>query len=87
MITTTILSFLPQIGFACTATAAAATCLVKIKRKTPISRKDADVLWKLHKQAAHCPGHRRQLQTGKHGEITGFECQCGYRYTQKRPLV
>jgi hypothetical protein len=85
---TTITSILPHIGIVCSAVAAVTLYyLFKANRNAPISRKDADILWKLHKQDSHCAGHKWLAQVSKHGDITGFQCQCGYRYTQKRPLL
>jgi len=82
-----IITVLPPIGIACTAIAAATISLAIAKRKTPITRKDADILWKLHKQTTHCTSRKWQPQTDELGKITGFQCQCGYSYTQKRPLL
>ncbi len=86
----TITNILPQIGIASAAAVAAvstALFLVKAKRNAPLTQKEADILWKLHKQNTHCKSHKYKTHTGKHGEMTGFKCQCGYRYAQKRPLI
>jgi hypothetical protein len=82
-----ITTILPQIGIVCTVAVAAALYLLKAKRNAPITRKEAEILWKLHKQNQRCTSHKWQPQNRKNGQITGFQCQCGYRYTQKRPLL
>ncbi len=82
-----ITTILPQIGIACMAAAAAALFIVKAKRSAPISRKEATILWKLHKQTCHCKSQKYEIRMTKRGEMTGFKCECGYRYTQKRPLL
>ncbi|HTY74001.1 MAG TPA: hypothetical protein VMD05_00355 [Candidatus Nanoarchaeia archaeon] len=58
-------TILPQIGIACTVTAAAITStlyLAKAKRNSPITRKEADILWKLHKQTTNCSSRKWQPQ-------------------------
>lgn len=57
------------------------------KRNVPITINDAKMLWKIHKQSANCAGHKWRLITRRSGKIQGFECECGYKYTQIRPLV
>jgi len=52
----------------------------------PLSVKEAEMLWKAHKQSSHCraEGWRQILYKGR---LVGFECDCGYKYLQKRPLT
>lgn len=57
------------------------------KRKIPMTPKEADILWKLHKKNTKCNSHKMKPRITKRGEITGFRCQCGYKYTQQRPLL
>ena len=80
-------TILPQIVTACAATVAATTYLATAKRTSPISHKDATILWKLHKQNASCNSEKMKPITMESGEIAGFQCQCGYCYAQKRPLL
>jgi hypothetical protein len=56
-------------------------------RNVTITLEDAKTLWKIHKNSANCTGHRWQPVSRRGGKIAGFRCECGYRYTQKRPLV
>lgn len=56
------------------------------KHYAPLTPEEARVLWKIHKQDANCPSTRwRKIQKG--GKIIGFECECGYRHIQKRPIA
>ena len=75
------------VGIVSTVAASLALYLLQAHRSTPISEKEADMLWKLHKQNDRCNSHKWHLSKGEKGEILGFECQCGYQYSQKRPLV
>ncbi len=57
------------------------------KRNVNITLEDAKTLWKIHKNSANCTGHKWQPLSRRGGKIAGFRCECGYKYTQKRPLV
>ncbi len=61
--------------------------ITSAKRDAPITVNDAKVLWKLHKQSTNCTGHKWRCVTCKNGKVLGFECACGYKYTQKRLLL
>ena len=56
------------------------------KRYVPITRLEAKALWHIHKQTIRCGAKKcKEIKCG--GKIVGFECACGYRHYQKRPLV
>lgn len=58
----------------------------KAKHYCPITPTEARQLWKIHKNYTHCNGRKwRQVKNGK--KTVGFQCECGFRHTQKRPLV
>ncbi|MBT0158433.1 hypothetical protein G4O51_00430 [Candidatus Bathyarchaeota archaeon A05DMB-2] len=57
------------------------------KRNVTITLEDANTLWKIHKNSSNCTGHHWQPISRRGGKIFGFRCECGYKYTQKRPLV
>jgi hypothetical protein len=57
------------------------------KRNVSITVNDAEILWKLHKKSTNCAGHTWRLIKRRNSKISGFECECGYKYTQKRPLI
>ena len=60
--------------------------MVGVKRKCPITTDEAKVLWKIHKKTAHCSGQKWEPIARK-GKLEGFQCECGYHYAQKRPLI
>lgn len=43
--------------------------------------------WKLHKHQANCKAPRIQSLLTKHGEVVGFQCECGYKFLQTRLLT
>jgi hypothetical protein len=57
------------------------------KRNVSITFDDAKTLWQIHKKTANCSGHKWNPISRKGGKISGFQCECGYKYTQKRPLL
>ena len=80
---TTLIPPIAAAGIAAGAIIYAATA----KRKVPMTAKEADFVWKLHKKNTDCASHKMHPRITKHGKITGFRCQCGYKYTQQRPLM
>jgi len=60
--------------------------LTSAKHYAPITFDEAKILWKIHKQLVHCNGKRwREVKRG--GKIIGFECECGHKHIQRRPIV
>lgn len=57
------------------------------KRNVTITHSDAKALWKIHKKSTKCSGHKWRPTSRRNGKISGFECECGYKYTQKRPII
>ncbi|MEM3730393.1 MAG: hypothetical protein QW667_02675 [Candidatus Bathyarchaeia archaeon] len=56
------------------------------KHYFPITPDEAKILWKIHKKTAGCSSTKwRKIE--RRGKIIGFECQCGYKHIQKRPIV
>ena len=56
------------------------------KDYAPLTAKEAEILWKIHKQHTKCNGGK-WLGIRREDKIVGFECACGYRHIQKRPIV
>ena len=71
--------------------AALATVLLCVmasaKRGVPITVDEAKVLWKIHKKNSDCNGHKWQPLKRKGDKIKGFQCECGYKYKQIKPIV
>ncbi|MEM3051499.1 MAG: hypothetical protein QXJ40_05380, partial [Candidatus Bathyarchaeia archaeon] len=57
------------------------------KHNVTITRDEAKTLWKIHKKTTNCKSHKWRPISLKNGKITGFECECGYKYQQTRPIV
>ena len=57
------------------------------KRHVPLTLEEAKMLWKIHKQDTNCRYRKWQPISRRNGKITGFKCECGYKHTQKRPMV
>jgi hypothetical protein len=54
------------------------------KTLQPMTREEAELRWKLHKEESKCSGYRiKELQMTK-SHIVGFRCECGYEFTQRR---
>ena len=66
------------------------TCAVAfalVKRSAPITAKDAKMIWMIHRENSSCGSHRWKPLRRSKDKIVGFQCECGYTYTQKKPLV
>ena len=60
---------------------------VAIKRTIPITIEDAKVMWTLHKQNSRCKCRKWRLLGRKEDKVIGFQCECGYKYKQKKPII
>jgi len=60
--------------------------LISAKDYAPLTRKEAELLWKIHKQNTNCNA-KKWHTIRRRGKIVGFECECGYRHIQKRPIA
>jgi hypothetical protein len=61
--------------------------LTSAKRNVAITFEDAKALWQIHRKTANCSGHKWNPISRKGEKISGFQCECGYTYTQRRPLI
>ena len=52
----------------------------------PMTKKEAETLWKFHKQKDCCKAETWQEITEKK-KLVGYECECGYKHIQKKHLV
>jgi hypothetical protein len=60
--------------------------LTSAKDYAPLTSKEAEMLWKIHRQDANCNAKKWHIIKYK-GKIIGFECECGHKNTQKRPIA
>jgi hypothetical protein len=58
----------------------------RAKDYAPITSTEAKQLWVIHQQGSHCTS-KKWRQVRKRDVTVGFECGCGYKYMQQRPLV
>jgi len=56
------------------------------KHFAPITYNEARILWKIHIKNANCNG-RRWREIRCKDAIIGFECECGYKHIQRRPII
>jgi hypothetical protein len=56
------------------------------KHYAPITRTEARALWHIHKHTVGCNG-RKCKEIRRRDRIVGFECDCGYKHIQKRPII
>ena len=61
--------------------------MIAVKRSEPITVDEAKMLWKIHKKTTHCGGKKWQPITRKGDKLKGFQCECGYNYSQERPML
>jgi hypothetical protein len=60
--------------------------LLSAKRVVPLTREEAETLWKVHKQQALCRARGWQEIVNKN-KIIGFECDCGHKHIQKKHII
>jgi hypothetical protein len=56
------------------------------KHYAPITSDEAKTLWKIHKQNIGCNA-KKWREISRRGKTIGFECECGYKHIQRRPIV
>ncbi len=61
--------------------------VIEVRKNVPITPDEAKILWKIHKQTTHCTAKDWEPISTRRGKLKGFRCECGYSYSQKRPLV
>jgi hypothetical protein len=65
---------------------AIAWLLLSAKRVVPLTREEAETLWKFHKQKTGCRAESwREIVRGN--RIIGFECECGHKHVQKKHII
>jgi hypothetical protein len=56
------------------------------KHYAPLSFMEARLLWRLHRLDVKCNARKwREIRKGN--KIVGFQCECGYKHIQRRPIV
>jgi len=60
--------------------------LLSAKRVVPLTREEAETLWKFHKQKTKCRAESWQ-EIVRGNKIIGFECECGHKHVQKKHII
>lgn len=60
--------------------------LFSAKQHAPITHREAEMLWQVHKQKAQC-GAEEWESLERRRKIIGFKCACGHKHVQERPVV
>jgi len=60
--------------------------LTRAKNYFPISTAEAKQLWMIHRRGMNCDS-KRWKQVKQHGTTVGFECECGFKHMQTKPIV
>ena len=60
--------------------------LLSAKRVVPLTRKEAETLWKFHKQKTNCRAESWR-EIVRRNKIIGFECKCGHKHVQKKHII
>ena len=60
--------------------------LLSARHVVPLTMKDAEMLWKFHRQKTCCKAETWHEIT-KRTKVIGYECECGFKHIQKKPLI
>jgi hypothetical protein len=64
-----------------------ALCIAATHRTIAITIENAKFMWTVHKQNSKCKCSNWYLLKPKNDKVNGFQCECGYRYDQKKSLL
>jgi hypothetical protein len=76
---------LALIVWGCLATCAL-WCVAVTNHSVPITLEEAELIWGIHKLNTNCTCNKWQPQKDRSGKIKGFKCECGFKYTQRKPI-
>ena len=60
--------------------------LLSARNVVPMTTEEIETLWKFHKQTKCCKA-KTWHEITKNKKIIGYECECGFRHIQKKPLI
>jgi hypothetical protein len=60
--------------------------LLSAKRVVPLTKEEAETLWKVHRQMMRC-GAEGWHEISHRDKIVGFECECGHRHIQRKHII
>lgn len=67
-------------------TAFASWYFTSAKHHVPLTRKEAEMLWTIHKHNVQCKA-RKWHEIRRKDRMIGFKCDCGHKYIKKRPVI
>ena len=60
--------------------------LLSARNVMPMSRDEAEKLWRFHRQTKCCNAQTwKEIEKKK--KLVGFECDCGHKHIQKKHLI
>ena len=60
--------------------------LLSARNVVPMTKEEAETLWKFHKQKLCCQAEQ-WYEITKKNKLVGFECDCGFKQIQKKHLI
>jgi hypothetical protein len=60
--------------------------LLSARNVVPMTKEEAETLWKFHRQKDCCKAETWKEIT-KRKKIVGYECECGFKHIQNKHLV
>lgn len=60
--------------------------ILSARRYAPLTPAEARILWKIHKQKVQCAA-KECMRVERKNKLVGFQCECGYKHVQKRPII
>ena len=60
--------------------------LLSARNIVPMTKEEAETLWKLHTQKDCCKA-KTWHEITKRNKVVGYECECGLQHIQKKHLV
>lgn len=60
--------------------------LLSARNVVPMTTEEIEILWKFHKQTKCCNA-KTWHEITKKKELIGYECECGFKHIQKKPLI
>ena len=60
--------------------------LLSARNVVPMKKEEIETLWKFHKQTKCCKA-KTWHEITKNEKLIGYECECGLKHIQKKPLI
>ena len=60
--------------------------IISARHDAPMTKEEAETLWKFHKTKTCCKA-KTWNEITKKNKLIGYECDCGFKQTQKKPII